>query len=150
MPQKKKGVIFVGSSQAQLASSHNVRKRARGRKGRRRQHRILGRGLELSTRCCCTRSHPQPAANLPKTGRNYTTAMANQATSSTSCHVISAGSNMRLRCQFGRTTNSLRTDRSLLSVFGPCRCSSELERSFSTCATTRSDLQSYCCGRPEY
>ena len=147
MPQKKRGAIFVGGSLAQLASSHNFQKRARGRKGRRRQHRILGRGLELSTRCCCTRSHPQPAANPPKTGRNYTTALTNQATSSTSCHVISAGSNMppaRLRCQFGRTTNSLRTDRSLLSVFGPCRCSSELERSFSTCATRRSDLQSYC------
>ena len=55
------------------------------------------------------------------------------------------------RCQFGRTTNSLRTDRSLLSVFGPCRCSSELERSFSTCATTRSDLHRVTvCGRPEY
>ena len=137
-----------------MASSHNVRKRA---KVRRRQHCNTWEGTWIEPRrrsCCCashhpaarrrTRRRPQPAGS-PQSSSSPRS-WPRQAAPADSCGTPLCNFSSRQhvwRALAAGRASSIRQVAFLVAVSSTTMVCS-LQRSFSTCTTRRSDLQSYC------
>lgn len=146
----KKGGQFSLEVAAQLASSHNVRKRA---KGRRRQHCNTWEGTWIEPRrrsCCCashhpaarrrTRRRPQPAGS-PQSSSSPRS-WPRQAAPADSCGTPLCNFSSRQhvwRALAAGRASSIRQVAFLVAVSSTTMVCS-LQRSFSTCTTRRSDL----------
>lgn len=147
----KKGGQFSFEVAAQLASSHNVRKRA---KGRRRQHCNTWEGTWIEPRrrsCCCashhhaarrrTRRRPQPAGSPQSSSspRSWPSqAPPADSCGTPLCNFSSRQHVWRALAAAGRAS-SIRQVAFLVAVSSTTMVCS-LQRSFSTCTTRRSDL----------
>ena len=143
----KKGGQFSLEVAAQLASSHNVRKRA---KGRRRQHCNTWEGTWIEPRrrsCCCASHHPAARRRRPQPAGSPQSSSSprswpRQAAPADSCGTPLCNFSSRQhvwRALAAGRASSIRQVAFLVAVSSTTMVCS-LQRSFSTCTTRRSDL----------